>query len=104
MKTMKIHRLQLGKKKEPKPKLFGPDISGWGGSLPREGVGAQKFGMSFETQGKKQLFGGISWDFVGMSPGHPKSLRKKKFVFNSRRLLIVFIFQDHGKGGLSLRG
>ena len=40
-----------GKKKEPKPKLFGPDIFGWGGGFPREGVGAKKFGMSFETQG-----------------------------------------------------
>ena len=27
------------KKKDPKPKLFGPDIFGWGGCLPREGVG-----------------------------------------------------------------
>ena len=27
-----------GKKKEPKPKLFGLDMFGWGGRLPREGV------------------------------------------------------------------
>ena len=31
-----------GKKKEPKPKLFGPDIFGWGEGLLRERVGAQK--------------------------------------------------------------
>ena len=48
----KVHR-SSGKKKEPKPKLFGPDIFGWGGGLPREGVGAKKFGMSFETQGNQ---------------------------------------------------
>ena len=41
------------KKKEPKPKLLGPDIFGWGGGLPREGVGAKKFGMSFETHGEE---------------------------------------------------
>ena len=42
-----------GTKQEPKPKLFGPDIFGWGGGLPHKGVGAKKFGMSFETQGKQ---------------------------------------------------
>ena len=40
-------------KKEPKPKLLSPDIFWWGGGLPREGVGAKKFGMSLETQGIK---------------------------------------------------
>ena len=39
-----------GKKKEPKPKLLGPDILGWGGGLPREGGGGKKFGMSLETR------------------------------------------------------
>ena len=38
-----------------KPKLFGPDIFGWGGGRPREGVGAKNFGMSFEAQGN-QMF------------------------------------------------
>ena len=38
-----------GQKKEPKPKLFGSDIFQWGGGLPREGVGAKKSNMSFET-------------------------------------------------------
>ena len=45
-------------KKKPRPKLFGPDIFGWGGGLPRGGVGA---GMSFETQ-ENQTFGGICRD------------------------------------------
>ena len=47
------HNLRLlnsGKKKEPKPKLFGQDIFGWGGGLPREGLGGEKFGMSLETR------------------------------------------------------
>ena len=46
----------LGTKKEPKPKLFGPDIFRWGRGLPREGVGAKKVGMSLETREIK-LFG-----------------------------------------------
>ena len=52
--------------KEPKPKLFGPDIFGWGEGLPREWVGAKKFGMSLETREIK-LFGGMSRDFAGIS-------------------------------------
>ena len=57
--TEVAHRLEShssifsGKKKEPKPKLFGPDIFGWGRGLPCERVGAKKFGMSLETQGIK---------------------------------------------------
>ena len=48
--------LSSGEKKEPKPKLFGPDIFRSGGGLPRERVGAKKLGMSLETQGN-QTFG-----------------------------------------------
>ena len=46
----KLASLESVKKKEPKPKLFGPDIFGWGGGFPCEGVGAKKFGMSVGTQ------------------------------------------------------
>ena len=53
-----------GKKREPKPKLFGPDIFRWVGGLPREGVGAKK---------------GYPGTFAGISRGRPKSLRKKSF-------------------------
>ena len=74
-----------GTEKEPKPKLFGPDIFGWGGGLPREGVGAKKFGMSLETQGIKLFWRNIP-GFVGISQKRPKSLRKKMFGFNSRPL------------------
>ena len=75
------YRLQFsGKKKEPKPKLFGLDIFGWGGGLPREGVGAQKFGMSFQTQENQTLWRdipGFCWDILGA----PKKFVKRKFVF-----------------------
>ena len=62
-----------GKRKEPKPKLLRPDIFRWGRGLPHERVGAKKLGMSLD-------FAGISWRC-------PKSLRKKRFVFNSWPLL-----------------
>ena len=65
-----------GKKKEPKLKLFGPDIFGWGGGLPREGVGAKKFGMPLETREIK-LFGRDILGFAGKPWGCPKSLRKE---------------------------
>ena len=64
------HLRKSGKKKKPKPKVFGPDIFGWGGGLPREVVGAKKFGMSLETQ--------ESQTFWWISRGCPKSLRKKR--------------------------
>ena len=83
---------ESGQRNEPKPKLFGPDIFGWGGGLPREGVGAKKFGMSFETQGTK-LFRGISRDFAGISRQRPKSLRKT-IVLNSRPLICGFFFEN----------
>ena len=40
------------------------------------GVGAKKFGMSFEAQGTK-LFGGISRDFCRDIPGMPEKFEKK---------------------------
>ena len=85
-----------GKKKEPKPKLFGPDILRWGGGQKREGVGAKKFGMSLETQGNQTFWAvdipgfcrdipewpeKLSRDFAGISQSGPKSLRTRKFVF-----------------------
>ena len=43
-----------GTKKEPKPKLLSPDIFWWGGGLPREGVGAKKFGMEAPEKFEKK--------------------------------------------------
>ena len=50
------NRLNSRRKKEPKPKLFGPDIFQWGRGLPRERVGAKKFDASLEAREIK-LFG-----------------------------------------------
>ena len=78
--------LASGKKKEPKPNLFGPDIFGWGGGPPREGVGAKKFGMSLETREIKLLWRdipGFCWDI----PGTPEKFEKKKFLFSSHPLI-----------------
>ena len=74
-----------GTKKEPKPKLLSPDIFWWGGGLPREGVGAKKFGMSLETQGIKLLWRDIP-GFCRDIPEAPEKFEKKMFGFNSRPL------------------
>ena len=68
-----------GKKKEPKPKLFGPDIFGWGEGLSRKGVGAKKFGMSFETQGNQTFWRDIP-GFWRDIPGVPEKFEKKVCV------------------------
>ena len=65
------------KKMEPKPKLFGPDILWWGGGLPREGVGAEKFGMSLETRETK-LFGRGIPGFCRDIPEVPEKVVRKK--------------------------
>ena len=84
--TTEIHRmsgeneLKSGKKNEPKPKLFGPDVFGWGGGLPREGVGAEKFGMSIETREIKLFWPDVP-GFCRDIPEVPEKFEKKKFVF-----------------------
>ena len=71
--TFSIFRPEFsGTKKEPKPKLFGPDIFRWGRGLPRERVGAKKFGMSLETQGNHTFWAG----YPGILPGYPGGARK----------------------------
>ena len=77
-----------GKKKEPKPKLFGPGIFQWGRGLPRERVGAKKFDMSLETQGIKLFWRDIP-GFCRDIPAVPEKFEKKKFVFNFRSLNTV---------------
>ena len=78
-----------GKKKEPKPKLFGTDIFRWGGGLPREGVGAKKFGASPKTREIK-FFGRDIPEFCRDIPGVPEIFEKKKFVFNIWPLFSAF--------------
>ena len=65
-----------GRKKEPKPKLFGPDIFQWGRGLPRERVGAKKFDTSLETREIK-LFGRDIPGFCRDIPGAPEKFDKK---------------------------
>ena len=83
-----------GKKRNPNPKCLFQISSGAG--LPREGVGAKNFGMSFETQGnqtflagKPNFFGGISRDFCRDIPEMPEKFEKQKIVFNSRPLVFA---------------
>ena len=67
------------KKKEPKRKLLGPAIFGWGGGLPREWVGAKKFGMSLETREIKLLGRDIP-GFCRDIPPKPEKFEKKVCV------------------------
>ena len=60
-----------------------PDIFWWGGGLPREGVGAKKFGMSLETQGIKLFWRDVP-GFCRDIPEAPEKFEKKMFGFNSR--------------------
>ena len=53
----------------PQTLIFGPDIFVWGGGLPREGVGAKKIGMSFETQGTRD-FCRLSGPQSGLKKAH----------------------------------
>ena len=62
---------------------MGPDILRWGGGLPREGVGAEKFGLSLEARETK-LFWRDAAKFCRDIP--EKFERKKRFVFNFRSL------------------
>ena len=65
-----------GTEKEPKPKLFGPDISGGVGVFHVKGWGP-KSSVCPSKPGKSNFLGGISRDFAGISRQCPKSLRKK---------------------------
>ena len=55
-------------RKEHKLKFLYLDIFWWGGSLPREGVGAKKFAMSLEV-GKTYFLAGYPGILVGISRG-----------------------------------
>ena len=69
------------KKKGTQTQLFCPDIFGWGAGLPREGY-------LLRNSGKPKFLAG----YPGILPGYPGSVRKfekKRFVFNSRPLIIL---------------
>ena len=67
------------RKKEPKPKVFGPDIFRWGRGLPQERVGAKKFDTSLETREIK-LFGRDIPGFCRDIPGAREKFEKKVCV------------------------
>ena len=58
-------------------------MKGWG---PKSSVCPSKPRETKLFGGISRDFAGISRDFAGISRWCPKSLRKKRFVFNSRRL------------------
>ena len=66
-----------GKKKEHKPKLLGPDVFRWGGGLPREGVGAKKFGVPLETLGNQPFGRDIPRFWLGY-PGGARKVETKQ--------------------------
>ena len=74
------------KRKEHKPKLLSLDIFRWGRGLPREGVGAKKFGTPPRNQGNQIFFWrdipGFCRDILELS----EKFETKRFVFNSRPL------------------
>ena len=78
-----------GRKRNPNPNFFGPDIFGWGGGLPLEGVG-QKVRYVLRNPGKPNFLAGCP----GILPGYPakktrEKFEKKRFVFNSRPLKLL---------------
>ena len=81
MKTL-LFEEQSGKKKEPKPKLFGPDIFRWGGGLPREWGGSQTVRYVPRNQGNQTFLAGYPGILLGYLGGARKVWEKKKFVFN----------------------
>ena len=75
--------MNIRQEKGTRSQIFGPDIFRWGGGLPREGVGAEKFGMSFATEGNR-----IFWpDITGVAEKIEKTI-----VFNSCSRMNCMVF------------
>ena len=71
------------RKKSTKINFLGPETPGWGGGLPREGVGVENFVPSLETLsslGFEERNLGCPGIFAGMSrtPGGVRKVRAKK--------------------------
>ena len=75
--------LEISNLKVQSPRVSSRAIFWWGGGLPREGVGAKKFGMSLETQAIKLFWRDIP-GFCRDIPEAPEKFEKKMFGFNSR--------------------
>ena len=65
------------RKRNPNPNYLVRISSGGVGVFHAEGVGAKKFGMSFETQGNQTFWRDIPGFLAGISRRRPKSLRTK---------------------------
>ena len=87
-------RSRIRDEKGTQTQTFWSDIFRWGRGLPREGVGAKKFGMSLETREIKLFWRDIP-GFCRDIPGVPEKFEKKKFVFNFRPLFLEGL---HGTG------
>ena len=84
------------RKKNPNLNFLSPDIFWWGGGLPREGVGAKKFGMSLETQGIKLFWRDIP-GFCRDIPEAPEKFKKKCLGF-FRVVKTVLLANGHFAG------
>ena len=52
-RVVEVSEEKVREEKGTQTQTFWSDTFGWGRGLPREGVVAKKFGMSFETQGNQ---------------------------------------------------
>ena len=77
-----------GTKKEHKPKLLSPDMFRWGRGLPRERVGAKKFGMPLETREIK-LFGRDI-------PGFCRDISELPEKFEKKNVCVQFLAPKFG--------
>ena len=81
--TLYAHPFYHARKKSTKINFFGPETAGWGGGLPPEGVGVEKFVPSLESLsslGFEERNLGYPGNSVGMSrtPGGVQKVCAKK--------------------------
>ena len=81
----------VGQEKGHPPKLLGPDIFRWGGDLPREGVGAKKFGMPPRNPKKTHFLVGCPGFFLGRTP---RGSYSQKGIFLPSRCLLESPFLE----------
>ena len=87
---------KIWEEKGTQTQTFWSDIFGWGRGLLREGVGAKKFGISFETQEIQTFW----WDipkFCWDVPEVPEKFEKKRFVFKKAPIQIKAHFAHKGR-------